>query len=139
MRFFLLIFSVTAIVLLLSGCECVPAGIPPADDIVKNDFPVGELSPRKMENLLITALGLYTLQEMPGAKIALNSDSTTAPSAKRILAGIKALSGVKFDSLAPVELRSRANGNIWRFELFDRKNKMILWHEEFPVLMNEPN
>lgn len=35
-----------------------------------------------------------------------------------------------------VELRSSADGNSWNFELFDRKSKTVLWHEEVPVVMN---
>ena len=133
MKLSVLVRLVPVAALLLAGCESLPPGVPPKDDIVKNDPPAGELSPRKAENLLITALGLYTLREMPGIGIALNSDQATLIPAARIL---KAMSGVRFDSQAQVELRSSADGNSWNFELFDRKSKTVLWHEEVPVVMN---
>ncbi len=126
-------------VLLLAGCESLPPGPPPEDDIVNNDPPVGEVSPRKAENLLITALGLYTLREMPGIGIALNSDQATQVPAARILKGMGAVSGVRSDPQAQVELRSSVDGNSWNFELFDRKTRTVLWHEEIPVLMEERN
>ena len=65
MKLSVLVRLVPVAALLLAGCESLPPGVPPKDDIVKNDPPAGELSPRKAENLLITALGLYTLREMP--------------------------------------------------------------------------
>ena len=136
MKLSVLVRLVPVAALLLAGCESLPPGVPPQDDIVKNDPPAGELSPRKAENLLITALGLYTLREMPGIGIALNSDQATLMPAARILKGMGAMSGVRFDSQAQVELRSSAAGNSWNFELFDRKSKTVLWHEEVPVVMN---
>ena len=134
MKLSVLVRLVPVAALLLAGCESLPPGVPPKDDIVKNDPPAGELSPRKAENLLITALGLYTLREMPGIGIALNSDQATLIPAARILKGMGAMSGVRFDSQAQV--RSSADGNSWNFELFDRKSKTVLWHEEVPVVMN---
>jgi len=100
MKLSVLVRLVPVAALLLAGCESLPPGVPPKDDIVKNDPPAGELSPRKAENLLITALGLYTLREMPGIGIALNSDQATLIPAARILKGMGAMSGVRFDSQA---------------------------------------
>ena len=136
MKLSVLVRLVPVAVLLLAGCESLPPGTPPEDEIVRNDPPAGEISPRKAENLLITALGLYTLREMPGIGIALNSDQATLVPAARILKGMGAMSGVRPDPQAQVELRSSADGNSWNFELFDRKTRTVLWHEEVPVTMN---
>ncbi len=138
-RFSIVLLVSGLMVLGFLGCNGLIPGEPPPGDIVENGMSSEGLSPRKAENLLITALGLYMLQEAPGAGIALNADEATFQVAVRVLKSVSTMSGAKLDPVARLELRSSASENGWQFKLVDRTTGEVRWERDLTITTETSN
>ena len=117
--------------LLGAGCGMLPPGDPPPGLIVDTALPA-ERDRRGAENDAVTSLFAYTLQNCPGAAIAVDADALMTPVAKRIIARTGKISGIYYAANAPLVLRAVAVAdNRWSFQLLDSARKSIVWQEIF--------
>ncbi|MPN61851.1 hypothetical protein SDC9_209596 [bioreactor metagenome] len=125
-------FPVFCSALLLSGAGCcmLPPGDPPNGPIVEPALPA-ERDRRGAENDAVTSLFAYTLQNCPGAGIAVQGDPAMIPLARRIIERTGKISGIRYAEEAPLVLRATNGADRWNFQLFDTGRKSIVWQEIF--------
>ena len=119
---------------LLSAAGCIPLllppGEPPPGPIVETPLPA-ERDRRGAENDAVTSLFAYTLQNCPGAAVAVEADAAMTPVARRIIDRTGKISGIHYAPAARFILRADAADSRWSFQLFDAIRKSIVWQEVF--------
>ncbi len=118
--------------LLLAGCQCLPSGDPPPGEIVENP-PSQVQSSEAAENRLVTSLSAYLLQHPPADGVTVEADAATAGPAYRVMRGVRSISGVTMRPGSNWVLRTRGEGNLWLFQLFDRSRTAVLWQDRVAI------
>jgi len=120
----------SALLLSAAGCCMLPPGDPPTGTIVDPALPA-ERDRRGAENDAVTSLFAYTLQNYPGAVIAVQGDAELIPVAKRIIERTGKISGIRYAAEAPLVLRATDGNDRWNFQLYDAARQSIVWQEIF--------
>ena len=125
--------SLTSVLLLAAGCcWMLPPGTPPEGAIVTEETPVAR-DLRGAENDLVTSLFAYTLQNCPGAAVAVDAEASLFPLARRVVERTGAISGIRFAPEGRYLLRARMEQNLLRFSLTDSATGKTVWRESIPV------
>lgn len=118
--------------LLAGGCWILPPGTPPEGAIVTEEAPaIRDL--RGAENDLVTSLFAYTLQNCPGAAVAVDAEEPLWSLARRVIERTGAISGIRFSPEGRYLLRARMEQNLLRFSLTDSTTGATVWRESVPV------
>lgn len=124
------IVAAMSALLLAAGCRMLPPGNPPPGVIVDPALPA-ERDRRGAENDAVTSLFAYTLQNCPGAAVAVQGDPALIPVAKRIIERTGKISGIRYAAVAPLVLRATDGNGRWNFQLYDTARQSIVWQEIF--------
>jgi len=125
-----IVTGMSALLLAAAGCSTLPPGNPPSGEIVQPKLPA-ERDRRGAENDAVTSLFAYTLQNCPGAAIAVQGDPELIPVAKRIIERTGKISGIRCAANAPLVLRATDGDDRWNFQLIDTARQSIVWQEIF--------
>src|SRR5574344_480729 len=97
-----------------AGCRNLPEGDAPDGAIVGSQMRSKPLSPRAAEDRLLTSLTLFTLNELPGARIRIDAPAVRRPMLERVLHSLQPLSGVRAaGSDSPYLLRFTEKNSEW--------------------------
>lgn len=124
------IVAAMSALLMAAGCCMLPPGDPPSGEIVQPRLPA-ERDRRGAENDAVTSLFAYTLQNCPGAAVAVQGDPELIPVAKRIIERTGKISGIRYAATAPLVLRATDGNDRWNFQLYDTARQSIVWQEIF--------
>jgi len=125
-----IVATMSALLMAAGGCCMLPPGDPPPGVIVDPALPA-ERDRRGAENDAVTSLFAYTLQNCPGAAVAVQGDAELTPVAKRIIERTGKISGIHYVPDAPLVLRATDGDDRWNFQLYDTARQSIVWQEIF--------
>lgn len=125
-----IVTAMSALLLAAAGCRTLPPGDPPPGVIVDPALPA-ERDRRGAENDAVTSLFAYTLQNCPGAAVAVQGDPELIPVAKRIIERTGKINGIHYVPDAPLVLRATDGDDRWNFQLYDTARQSIVWQEIF--------
>lgn len=119
--------------LLLTGCFWIlPPGTPPEGVIVTEKVPAAR-DLRGAENDLVTSLFAYTLQNCPGAAIAVDAEEPLLPLARRVIERTGAISGIRLAPEGRYLFRARMEQNFLSVSLIDSSTGETVWRETVPL------
>ncbi|WP_294506407.1 hypothetical protein [uncultured Victivallis sp.] len=126
------LWGTPALLLVAGCCWMLPPGTPPDGAIVTEEVPAAR-DLRGAENDLVTSLFAYTLQNCPGAAVAVEADEPLLPLARRVIERTGAISGIFFAPEGRYLLRARMERNLLRCSLTDSSTGATVWSESVAV------